>query len=291
MWVQLAAAVAIVVPLGLDLYMPVPEQNPVTTEKIELGRQLFHDRRLSRDGSRACASCHRPDRAFSDGRRVATGVGGLTGPRNTPALVNRGYGRRFFWDSRTSSLEETVLRPISNPLEMDLAVDEAAGRVGLTTDQLALALSSYVRSILSGNAPLDRFVNGDRHALSAEEQRGLQVFRGKGNCAVCHTGPNLTDERLHNTGVSWRTGTLADPGAVDGVFKTPPLREIARTAPYMPDGSVRSLNDVIEFYDRGGIPNPHLDDEIRPVKFTTAEKGALVAFLRSLSGELQEGAH
>jgi cytochrome c peroxidase len=289
MWVQLASAVAILVPLGLDLYMPVPEHNPLTTDKIALGRQLFHDRRLSRDGSRACASCHRPDRAFSDGRGLAIGVDRRIGPRNTPALVNRGYGRLFFWDSRTSSLEETVLRPISNPLEMDLAVDEAARRVGLTPDQLSQALSSYVRSILSGNAPFDRFVNGDRRALSAEQQRGLQVFRGKGNCTACHVGPNFTDERLHNTGAAWRTGTLVDPGAGTGTFKTPTLREIARTAPYMHDGSLRTLEDVIDFYDRGGIPNPHLDQEIRPAKFTSAEKRALVAFLRTLSGELQEG--
>jgi cytochrome c peroxidase len=289
MWVQLAAAVAIVVPLGLDLYMPVPEDNPATVDTVTLGRRLFFDRRLSRDQSRSCSSCHRPDRAFSDGRKVAVGVFGRTGTRSAPALINRGYGRLFFWDSRTQSLEDTVLRPISNPLEMDLPVADAAARVGLSPDEISRALASYVRSILSGDSAFDRFVNGDRRALSAEQQRGLQVFRGKGNCTACHVGPNFTDERTHNTGIAWRSGTMADEGAGNGAFKTPTLREIARTAPYMHDGSLRSLNDVVDFYDRGGNPNPHLDEEIRPAKFTRAERRALVAFLRSLNGRLQEG--
>jgi cytochrome c peroxidase len=290
MWVQLAAAVAIVVPLGLDLYMPVPEDNPATVDKVTLGRRLFFDRRLSRDESRSCSSCHRPDRAFSDGRQVAVGVFGRTGTRSAPALINRGYGRVFFWDSRTQSLEDTVLRPISNPLEMDLPVAEAAARVGLPTTEIARALASYLRSILSGDSAFDRFVNGDRTALSAEQQRGLQVFRGKGNCTACHVGPNFTDERTHNTGIAWRSGAMADEGAGNGAFKTPTLREIARTAPYMHDGSLRSLDDVVDFYDRGGNPNPHLDEEIRPARFTPAEKRGLVAFLRSLNGRLQEGA-
>lgn len=289
MWVQLAAAAAIVVPLGLDLYMPVPDTNPVTADKIALGRQLFFDRRLSRDQSRSCSSCHRPDHAFSDGRPVAVGVDRRKGPRNVPALINRGYGRAFFWDSRTATLEDTVLRPISNPLEMDLPIDEAARRIGLEADVIADALASYVRSILSGDSRFDRFVNGDRRALSAEQQRGLQVFRGKGNCTACHVGPNFTDERTHNTGIAWRTGELADAGVGDGAFKTPTLREIARTAPYMHDGSLRSLEDVVDFYDQGGISNPHLDEEIRPAKFTSAEKRALVAFLRALNGTVQEG--
>jgi cytochrome c peroxidase len=290
MWVQLAAAVAIVVPLGLDLYMPVPEDNPATVNKVTLGRRLFFDRRLSRDQSRSCSSCHRPDRAFSDGRKVAAGVFGRTGTRSAPALINRGYGRLFFWDGRTQSLEDTVLRPISNPLEMDLPVAEAAARVGLSPDEMSRALASYVRSILSGDSAFDRFVNGDRSALSAEQQRGLQVFRGKGNCTACHVGPNFTDERTHNTGIAWRSGAMADDGAGNGAFKTPTLREIARTAPYMHDGSLRSLDDVIDFYDGGGNANPHLDEEIRPAKFTPAEKRALAAFLRSLNGRLQEGA-
>jgi len=292
----LAAALAI--PLGLDLYMPIPEENPLTVEKIELGRRLFNDPRLSRDGSVSCASCHDPGRAFSDGRRIAVGVFGREGRRHAPALINRGYGRAFFWDGRSLSLEEQVLKPIEDPNEMDLPVAEAASRVGITADAVARALASYVRSILSGNSPYDRFINNDRHALSTVEQAGLQIFRGKGNCTACHVGPNFTDERFHNTGVAWRdpstssgqvAGYFADPGASNGTFKTPTLREIARTAPYMHDGSLASLGDVVDFYDRGGNRNPHLDSQIRPLNLTVEEKQALAAFLKSLSGSIHEG--
>lgn len=290
--IVLAAIVAI--PLGLDLYMPVPEENPITAEKIALGRRLFNDRRLSRDRSMACASCHDPARAFSDGRPVAIGIAGRRGRRHTPTIVNRGYGRAFFWDGRALTLEDQVRKPIEDPNEMDLPVAEAAARVGLTTDDLSHALASYVRSILSGNSPYDRFINGERTALTSEQQAGLQVLRGRGNCTACHVGPNFTDERLHNTGIAWRgstgsgqpVGAFADEGGGNGRFKTPTLREVARSAPFMHDGSLASLEDVVDYYDRGGNTNPHLDPELRPLGLTPAEKRAVVAFLQSLSGTI-----
>ena len=275
---------AIVIPLGLDLFLPAPEDNPLTTERIELGRRLFSDRRLSRDGSIACVSCHDPERAFSDGRAVAEGVLGRKGRRNSPALINRGYGRSFFWDGRIATLEEQVLKPIEDPNEMDLSLAEAAARVSLAPDEISHALASFVRSILSGDSPFDRFIYGDRTALSAEQQAGLQLFRGKANCTACHVGPNFTDERLHNTGVAWHDGKFADTGAGQGNFKTPTLREISRTAPYMHDGSIATLEDVIDYYDRGGNRNPSLDPELRPLHLSTAEKQSIVAFLRCLNG-------
>ena len=281
---RLLLAAGIVIPLGLDLYLPAPEDNPLTAEKIELGRRLFSDRRLSLDGSIACVSCHDPDRAFSDGRAVAVGVFRRKGRRNSPALINRGYGRLFFWDGRIATLEEQVLKPIEDPNEMDLPLAEAAARVGLTPVEISHALASFVRSILSGDSPFDRFINGDRSALSAEEQAGLQLFRGKANCIACHVGPNLTDERQHNTGIAWRDGKFADAGAGQGNFKTPTLREIARTAPYMHDGSIATLEDVIEYYDRGGNHNPGLDPELRTLRLSSTEKQSIVAFLRSLNG-------
>lgn len=288
---RLVLAAVLAIPLGLDLYIPVPEENPITEEKIALGRRLFVDRRLSRDGSVSCSSCHDPHRAFSDSRPVSIGVFGRVGRRNAAALINRGYGRSFFWDGRASTLEEQVLQPIQDPKEMDMALFEVSARVGLPPDAISRGLASYVRSILSGNSRFDRFVNGDRQALSSDQWAGLQVFRGKGNCTACHIGPNFTDERFHNTGVAWRDGRLHDEGrsgvtgrAEDrGAFKTPTLREIARTAPYMHDGSLVTLDEVIDYYNRGGNRGPGLDPELRPLRLTREERQALATFLRSLN--------
>ncbi len=291
----LAALLAI--PLGLDLYLPVPEANPLTAEKIDLGRRLFHDRRLSRDRTISCASCHDPKRAFSSPQPRAVGVFGRVGRRNAPSLINRGYGRGFFWDARIATLEEQVLKPIEDPNEMDLPVAEAAARVGLSPTALSHALASYVRSILSGNSPYDRYINGDRSALSETQQAGLRIFRGKGNCTACHVGPTFSDERTHNTGAAWRNGRLHDEGRFIvtgktedlGAFKTPTLRDVARTAPYMHDGHLATLDEVVKFYDEGGRANPNLDPEIRPLRLTTAEKQAVVAFLKRLSGAIGAG--
>ena len=172
---------------------------------------------------------------------------------------------------------------------MDLPVDEAAHRVGVTPEDLSQALAQYVRSILSGGSPYDRFVNGERTALSIEQQAGLQVFRGKGNCTACHVGPTFTDERAQHTGVAWRDGQLADPGAGAGTFKTPTLRDIARSAPYMHDGSLSTLEEVIDFYDQGGRSNPTIDPEMHPLHLSAEEKATIIAFLKSLSGSIREG--
>ena len=301
------------IPLGLDAYMPIPEDNQLTREKVALGRRLFSDTILSRDGHLACVSCHQPERAFTDGRPVAVGVFGRKGTRNVPTLINRAYGATFFWDGRISSLEVQVLQPIRDPREMDLTPGDAVDRLRdhreypalfqtafgreITTDDLARTLASYVRTILSGDAPFDRYMNGERDALSEQALQGLRIFRGKGNCTACHLGPSFTDERFHNTGVAWQDGALLDQGRYmvtgqeddRGTFKVPTLREIARTAPYMHDGSITTLEDVVDFYDRGGNPNPYLDPHIRPLRLTAVEKLALLAFLGSLSGEVREG--
>lgn len=300
-------------PLGLDAFMRVPDDNPLTAEKVALGKRLFSDPILSADRSVSCATCHDPERAFTDDRPKAVGVYGRTGPRRVPKLVNRGYGRSFFWDGRIPTLEEQVLQPVVNSLEMDLPLAEAVERLnadetyaelflaafGQPPDENALAnaLASYVRTILSGGSRYDRYVAGEAEALDERERLGLEIFRTKGNCVTCHLGPNLTDERFHNTGIGFADGRFVDDGrfAVTddprdrGAFKTPTLRDVALTAPYMHDGSLATLERVIEDYDRGGTPNPQLDPEIQKLNLSEPEKEALAAFLRTLTGTIQEG--
>lgn len=300
-------------PLGLDAYMPTPPENPLTAEKAALGRKLFFDKRLSRDNSVSCGTCHDPELGFTDREPVAVGVDQQKGTRRTPRLINRGYGQTFFWDGRAQSLEEQVLKPIENPIEMDLALAEAVGRVaedaeyaaafqvafgeGPNPSAVAMALASYVRTIVSGDSPYDRYVAGDADALTPEQRRGLELFRGKAACAVCHLGPNLTDEEFHNTGVGWKEGPPEDLGRAKvtdhpedrGAFKTPTLREVALVGPYMHDGSLETLEDVIDFYNDGGEANDYLDRDMTALDLTEQEKADLVAFLEALNGEVREG--
>ena len=323
-WLQIVVSVALVGlaaegraeprrPLGLDLYRPVPEDNQLTPEKVKLGRRLFHERLLSRDGSLACADCHQPKRAFTDGRAKAVGVYGRKGPRSVPTIVNRAWGESFFWDGRVQTLEEQVVQPILAELEMDLTIEEAVERLRgkrryrkgfrrvfgreVNGEDLARALAAYVRTIQAGDSPYDRHLLGKKRALSQQAQAGVRLFRGKANCSACHVGPTLSDEEFHNTGIAWRDGRFLDDGryAVTkkeqdrGKFKTPTLREVAHTAPYMHDGSLARLEDVVEFYSKGGRGNANLDPELRPLQLTDVEKRQLESFLRSLSGRVSQG--
>jgi cytochrome c peroxidase len=212
-------------------------------------------------------------------------------------LINRGYGMTSFWDGRVQSLEEQALEPIFNPMELGSTQAELERRTGMRAATVAAALASYMRTIRSGDSRFDRYAAGQSRALNALEKEGLAVFRGRGSCANCHAGPNFTDERFHNTGVAWRGGRIVDEGrfAVSeierdrGAFKTPTLRDLTRTAPYMHDGSLATLEDVIEFYSEGGRKNPYLDPAIKPINLTPPEKLALVAFLKTLTGQVREG--
>ena len=303
---------ALQIPLGLDRGLLAPPDNPVTPEKAALGRRLFEDTRLSVDQSRACSDCHQAERAFSDGKRVAVGVRDQEGTRNAPAILNRTYGRTFFWDGRAATLEEQVLQPIQHPQEMGADLPTVVQRLRADTAyqrqfaeafghppdvrSLSFALATYVRTILSGASDYDRYEAGEPTALTPKAQLGLRLFRGRARCSRCHSGSNLTDEDFHNTGVSWGhrpydAGRAVVTGVPEdtGKFKTPTLREIERTAPYMHDGSIATLEEVVDFYDRGGNDNPFRDQELRPLKMTEEEKTALVAFLESLSGEIREG--
>jgi cytochrome c peroxidase len=219
----------------------------------------------------------------------------------------------FFWDGRAASLEQQAALPILNPREMGATKDSAVAAVRgdrgyrhafqnafgheATFDDIVRAIASYVRTIRSGDSRYDLYENGRRDVLSEEERRGLGLFLGKAGCIACHVGANLTDEGFHNTGVAFRDGRLLDEGRFavthdsrdHGRFKTPTLREIARTAPYMHDGSLATLEDVIAYYDRGGNRNLNIDSAIQPLHLSPQDKRAIVAFLRTLNGKFREG--
>jgi cytochrome c peroxidase len=284
----------------------VPKDNPLTDAKVRLGRQLFFDPILSADGTVSCATCHQPDHGFANPFPRAVGVGGRQGPRNAPSLLNRAYGRAFFWDGREATLEAQALHPIANPLEMGSNVADAVRRLrehkeyparfwaafpdGVTPANLARALASFERVLLTADTRVDHFRAGRVQALRDRERHGLWLFESRGRCWRCHSGPNFTDEAYHNTGVSWGQAP-ADHGrhAVTGQeedrgrFKTPTLRGLRRTAPYMHDGSMATLAEVVEFYNRGGAKNKHLDPAIVPLGLTKEDVQDLVAFLEALS--------
>ena len=292
-------------PLGLGARTT---EDPREAELAALGARLFFDPLLSADHSVACASCHAPERNFADSVPFSRGAHGRATARNTPTLLNRAFGQRFMWDGRAATLEEQVLLPISNPLEMDLPLSEAVTRlsadesyrtefarvVGAAPDAhgLARALAAYVRRLVLGGSPVDRFRAGDFEALDDPARAGLWFYESRGGCWRCHSGPNFSDEAFHNTGVGAEGGE-PEPGragvtglAADrGRFKTPTLRGLASTAPYMHDGSLATLEEVVAFYRRGGNPNPGLDPALAPLEMSDADARNLVAFLRALSVE------
>ena len=297
--------------LGLeDANTFVPQENPLTAKKVELGRFLFFDKRLSKNNTIACASCHIPAMAFTDGQPVSTGINRLQGGRSAPASINRVFSTAQFWDGRGATLEDQSVGPLVSPVEHgfvnhDEMVKKLKGIEGyrrlfkeafgsdIATEAVGKAIASFQRTILSGNSPADRFdVGGDQEALTEDAQRGLTLFRGKARCTRCHSGFNFSDEKFHNIGIGWDTNTVdlgrfmetKNPEDI-GAFKTPTLREISRTAPYMHDGRFATLEDVVNFYNQGGIKNPHLDNTIIPLELTAEEKHDLVALLRSLNGE------
>ena len=298
-------------PLGLEKdALVIPADNPLTKEKVELGRTLFFDKRLSKDGTIACASCHLPSKAYTDGKPVSSGIKGLKGGRSAPTAINRAFAAAQFWDGRAASLEEQSVGPFVSPVEHGfINHDELVAKIrkiagyrklfkevfgaDVTIDGVGKAIASFQRTIVSGNSPADRFdFGGEQNALSEDAKRGLELFRGKARCTRCHSNFNFSDEKFHNLGIGWDTNTVdlgrymvtQNPEDV-GAFKTPTLREIARTAPYMHDGRFKTLEEVVNFYNGGGIKNPHLDNTIIPLELTEEEKKDLVSFLRSLNGE------
>jgi cytochrome c peroxidase len=303
------------IPLGLDKdSFYVPPDNPLTKEKIALGRLLFFDKRLSGNGTIACATCHIPSLAFTDGQPVSSGIHHQQGGRSAPMAINRAFSRAQFWDGRAASVEDQALGPFINPIEHGfMNHDEMVKKMkaikgyreefqevfgsDIKIEDVGKAIASFERTLMSGNSPFDRYESGDEeNAISEAAKRGLDLFRNKARCTKCHSGFNFTDEKFHNLGIGW-DGSMVDLGryavtkeASDiGAFKTPSLREISRTAPYMHDGRFPNLEAVVDFYNGGGIKNPHQDPLIIPLNLTPQEKSDLVEFLHTLNGEGWKG--
>lgn len=289
-------------PVGLP-EVTHPKDNPTSDAKVELGRMLYFDKRLSADNTVSCASCHDPKLGWSNNDATAVGVGGQRGGRSAPTIINSAYQKFQFWDGRAGTLEEQALGPIANPIEMNLPIEEAVKRLSaiegyqkrfkevfgseVNKDNLAKAIAAFERTIVSGNAPYDRFKAGDKTAMGDEAQAGMKLFFGKANCSACHNGPHFSDSAFHNLGVG-ASAKEVDQGrrkisnleGDHGAFRTPTLREIARSGPYMHDGSLKTLEEVVDYYNLGGTKNDYLDEEIFPLKLSDAEKKALVTFLK-----------
>jgi cytochrome c peroxidase len=285
-----------------------------TPQKRRLGRWLFFDKRLSADATVACATCHRPENAFSEPTPVSTGIRGQKGGRKAPTFLNGAWPLFpvFFWDGRAASLQEQAKGPIANPIEMGNTHEKCAGAIGaiagykpafkdafgdetVTIDRIAEAIAAYEATRLSGNSKYDRFDAGANDALDEKENQGRALFFGKAQCNQCHFGWNFTDSQFHNIGVGWdqKAKKLADLGRAaiskkkedEGAFKTPTLRDVSKHAPYMHDGSIPTLRDVVEHYNHGGNANPNLSKKIFPLKLKPDEIDAVVAFLNALDGE------
>lgn len=286
---------------------PAPKDNPTTEAKVRLGWALFQDRRLSGDQSLACVDCHQPERDWQDGRARAQGAGGHALQRRTPALFDAAWGETYFWDGRADSLESQALIPIEASDEMNLKMVDAIARLrdvgfyqglfadafpdepGVSERSVARAIAAFERTIVSGTTAFDHWVEGQEDALSPAARRGFMLFTGAANCASCHSTWRLTDDAFHDTGLP---GT-DDPGRgpVIGVpelrnaFKTPALRNVARRAPYMHDGSLPTLRAVVDHYADGIVTRATLSRDLKRVALTAAERADLVAFLESLTDD------
>jgi cytochrome c peroxidase len=329
------------IPLEVWSYF-VPRNNPLTAAKVELGRKLFFDPRLSADGSVSCSSCHDPRLGFADGKRLAIGIGGRVGKRNTPTVLNAMFSSTLFWDGRADSLEAQSLEPLVSPDEMgNTSHDEVVLRLAAIAEYndqfsktfggavninlLSKAIATYERTLVSANAPYDRFLAGDRSALNEAAQRGLALFRGRARCSVCHSlntaFPFLTDGNYRNTGVAGNSSNfdsllrrataasssnstnalqalinepakaelgrfLVTGNAIDiGSFRTPMLRNVELTAPYFHDGSAATLADVIRYYARGGNDHSSRDWELQALNLSEHEQQDLIEFLKSLTSD------
>ena len=289
---------------------PTPADNKVTPARVELGKMLFFDPRLSHDGNMSCATCHSPLLGWSDGLPTAKGFKSATLPRATPTVTNTAFNELQMWDGRRSSLEDQALGPMESTAEMNMDMDMlfkwingnetykkafAKAYPGEPIDgkAVAKAIASFERTVVSSNSRFDKWLRGDTKAMTAQEIRGFRLFTDpkKGNCAVCHSAPNFADNSFHNVGLAAYGKENPDMGryvikplAVSkGAFKTPTLRDIELTAPYFHDGSAKTLMDVVEHYAKGGETKTDLAENIKPLSLTPQDKEDLVAFMKALT--------
>jgi cytochrome c peroxidase len=289
--------------------IPYPKDNPYSDAKFKLGRTLFFDPILSGSKSRSCESCHNPGLSWGDGQPRAIGENQKPLPLRAPTLLNVAWTPKLGWDGHFRDLESVAIGPITSPGNMNLsdkvllerlsaipgyldAFDAAFGEGDVTVRKVEMALATFERSIVSGEAPFDRWLNGDDAAIGEAAKRGFALFNGRANCAACHTGWAFTDSSFHDIGTArdnniGRGRLFPSSVALQYAFKTPTLRDVAHRAPYMHDGSVPTLEAVIDLYDRGGIDRPSRDVEIHSLGLSADEKTDLIAFLRTLTGASQ----
>jgi cytochrome c peroxidase len=287
--------------------VPHPEDNAPTPERIHLGKTLFFDPRLSGSNAISCASCHNPGFSWGDGLPRGVGHGSKQLSRRTPTILNTAYAELLFWDGRASSLEEQALGPIAAPGEMNLSHEDLIAKLqgitgykpmfdaaypgeGITLQTVAKAIAAFERTVISGTAPFDKWISGDENAISDSAKRGFDLFNTKAACVKCHSGWNFTDHGFHDIGIRGedlgRGAHLPDIEAVQYAFKTPTLRNVAHRAPYMHDGSEKTLRDVVEFYARGGdVRRPSLSNEIKPLNLTPEEVEDICNFMLSLTSQ------
>lgn len=316
--------------------LPISPENPLTPEKAELGRKLFFDRRLSGDGTMTCATCHNPETGYTDALPISLSYPTTKNWRNASAIINLAYNDMFFWDGRAANMEEQALFPIMSAFEMNQNLDYLEEELKevpeyvksfqdvfggeITRDRIGMALAAFQKTIISKDSPLDKFLAGDKEAMTAVQAEGYEIFTGKGNCTLCHYGPNLTDNAFYNLGVpddpevvqdsrvsatrrftakvsgytAYRT-LMEDPGRYLvtkkredwKAFKTPTLREVSLTGPYMHNGVFNTLEEVIEFFNNGGGDDPNKTPLLKPLNLTDDEKLTLEVFLKeALKGEL-----
>jgi cytochrome c peroxidase len=285
--------------------VPFPPENPYTADKYELGELLFFDPRLSGNNYISCANCHNPSLSWGDALPKGIGHGMTVLGRRTPTILNLAWAELLMWDGRKSSLEEQALGPIAANVEMNqdltslvaemAVIEEYVTRFektfpdeGLTAANIGKAIATYERTVVSGTAPFDRWIAGDEQAISASAKRGFLLFNTKANCAVCHSGWNFTDNSFHDIGLkSQDIGRYEHLplSSMKHAFKTPTLRDTARRAPYMHDGSIKSLEDVVRHYDTGAVARESLSPEVHPLGLTDAEVRDLVEFMMTLDGD------